>query len=191
MKTFVFLLGLSTCLFSANAQLTKKNWLVGGSGKFSSITSTSVLSNTSVDSKYTLLTFSPNIGYFILDKFAIGLKSSINWEKSISYSPGYSTSNQTNVLAGPFLRYYFLKSDNTMNFLLEPSFQYGPYRAGDEKGNSNIFSALTGPVIFFNSSVGLEILAGYSFLNLKTGRQSAERKTFLVSIGFQIHLENE
>lgn len=61
------------------------------------------------------------------------------------------------------------------------------------RGNFNSFSLKTGPEIFFNSTIGLEVLLGYRtttitientenpFSNFDSG--------FEMSIGFQIHLE--
>jgi hypothetical protein len=189
MKTNVFLIGLCTSfLTTANAQLTKTNWLVGGNGKFSSIKGTNSSPSITYDSKYTDLTFSPNIGYFILDKFAVGIKSSFNWEKNITYPPGGGTTDQRRFMLGPFVRYYLLSYDKQLNFLIEPAFQFGTYRAGAAKGSNNTVTTMAGPVFYFNSSVGLELLAGYYLMKENVGNLSATRKGFQLSIGFQIHL---
>jgi len=49
---------------------------------------------------------------------------------------------------------------------------------------------LAGPVIYFNSSVGLEVLLGYSSSLEDVENANKEvRKGFQVAVGFQIHLE--
>jgi hypothetical protein len=59
--------------------------------------------------------------------------------------------------------------------------------------NDDKFSIMAGPEIFFNSSVGLEILLGYKATtqtidNSPTGFSDAH-KGFQISVGFQIHLQ--
>jgi len=96
----VLLFALSiTLIKSSSAQLTKHNWLVGGTGYFSSTTNNI---ETAQGQKITNLQLSPNIGYFITDKFAPGLKLSFG-------STRYKMKNQnslgkyTTYSFGPFL----------------------------------------------------------------------------------------
>jgi len=70
------LLILLTCGFviKANSQITKGNWLVGGSANYTA-DKYSVNNSTQVTSQnFALL---PYIGYFLKDKFAIGLAPGI------------------------------------------------------------------------------------------------------------------
>ena len=76
--------------------------------------------------------------------------------------------------------------------MTEINYQYGLYSFKPTKGNSNTFNALVGPVIYLNTSVGLEFLVGY-YSTTETIKQIGEITTkqngFQFSIGFQIHLE--
>jgi hypothetical protein len=60
------------------------------------------------------------------------------------------------------------------------------------KGSINTFSASAGPVIYFNSSVGMEFLLGY-YSRKEVIQQNGDiinhQKGFQIGIGFQIHLE--
>ena len=70
------------------------------------------------------------------------------------------------------------------------SYQFGLLNAGGQKGDLRGFPALAGPVVFFNSSVGLEFLLGYSYSmeDIETFLKQV-RKGFQIAVGFQIHLE--
>ncbi len=177
---FLFLLIIT----NSNAQLKKGNWLVGGNGSF---TMFKVL-----DEKSQFLQLSPDIGYFFFDKFAAGLKP--------SYTYSYGKSTGTNSIAknagfyfGPFVRYYFLSADKPFNILLEGSYQHGMETKGDSwtttKYSLNNFSFAAGPVIYFNSSVGLEFLVGYA--QSKYVGETFHESRLQLGIGFQIHLEKE
>ena len=94
--------------FSASAQLDKNTWLVGGTGTFNSFKDKFDATTVSTEYKTTELNVSPNIGYFILDKFALGLKSSFSWIKNTGISANALKSNTIRFDYGPFARYYFL-----------------------------------------------------------------------------------
>ena len=74
--------------------------------------------------------------------------------------------------------------DNRVNFLVKSAYLY----SHSKTDNKNIFSFSAGPVIYFNSSVGLEITGMYE--TLKTNSLSMA-KTIYINIGFQIHLERD
>lgn len=186
--TLAFLLIL--CLQSAHSQLTKGIWLAGGTGSFSSMKNAYSTPTYSQNSDVIDIAVSPNIGYFVADKFPLGLKLSYSKNKAqVTTSSGLYT-NVNRFEFGPFARYYFLKADDRYNLLAEVSYQYGIYRFTPDKGNINTFSAAAGPVLFFNSSVGLEFLIGYYRRNeVVNDSYKTEQKGLQMSIGFQIHLE--
>jgi hypothetical protein len=67
---------LTQTSFFTNAQLNKGVWLVGGHGKYFSYKGTYLNQSISFDSEYLGLSVSPNGGYFIADRLALGLRSS-------------------------------------------------------------------------------------------------------------------
>ena len=181
MKKNTFLLCLLLlCMQVASAQLTKGNWLVGGNASFSS---TKFASDATSKSTYTNLRLSPNVGYFLSDRLATGLR--ISFSRETQDVTGSSIFNQTNIDLGPFARYYFLPTEQQLNILFDASYQYGKNKSADIARSTLMFNA--GPVFYFNSSVGLEFLAGYSIE--KYQNFSGSNTTFSLSIGFQIHLE--
>lgn len=190
MKHFFLSLILASFFLTAQSQLTKGNWLAGGTGKFYSYNDTYSSSTYSNKARYTQIDISPSIGYFIVDKLAFGLRPTFSSIKGEVTTPGGGSTNVQRYWIGPFGRYYFLDKDNPFNILTDVSYQYGIFNAGGQKGKLNTFSALVGPVIYFNSSVGIEFLLGYSYSKEDVELASKDiRKGFQIAAGFQIHLE--
>ncbi|WP_445736273.1 outer membrane beta-barrel protein [Mariniflexile sp.] len=175
MKTLtLFFLVLFATLLTANAQITKGNWMVGGTGNFYS----AQLKNDNMTSNGIGLELRPNLGYFITDKFAMGMSPLFAY---------YKPENGISVISygiGPYIRYYFLKPENRINVLSHVGYSYfGDNRANDK---STALDFRAGPVVFFNSSVALEMTLNY---NLNKLDSSTNYNIFSLGLGFQIHLE--
>lgn len=191
-----FFLSFVFVLFSitANCQLDKKYWLVGGSGSFYAYNeqSMNVVTNMPVSGKLTEINLSGNVGYFLLDKFVVGLRPGIKSLKSQGLNTAGAGHKSVAFYAGPFVRYYFLNSERPFNILIDGAYQIGSYSNFIGKGPFKSATVMAGPEIFFNTSVGMEILLGYmheyrsiteeppGFIQKKNG--------VYVSIGFQFHL---
>ncbi|HLO79518.1 MAG TPA: hypothetical protein VK166_01085 [Chitinophagaceae bacterium] len=190
--THCFFLMTLLLSFKSNAQLNKWTWLVGGSGSFSSTKNTYTSQAISQTSDATEINVSANVGYFLLDKFVAGLKPSYTKNKNQVNTPGGGYRNENRIELGPFARYYFLANDKPFNLLTEASYQFGVYSFKPAKGNINTLSLMAGPVLYFNSSVGLEFLFGYYKRNETIEDiDKTENKGFRISIGLQFHLESE
>ena len=183
----------------ALCQLDKGTWLIGGSGSFQSNKRDFIVGQDIVLYKDIDVALSPSVGYFIIDKLAIGIKPSFSWSKSdyvrtISGNVSGGKGNNSWLYLGPFGRYYLLRKDNNYNILVDASYSYGiQSNFGAKSGHSNSFRFMTGPEFYFNSSVGIELLVGYSsrkdsFYDIG---QSQYYRGFLTTIGFQIHLERD
>ncbi|MBN8720171.1 MAG: outer membrane beta-barrel protein [Sediminibacterium magnilacihabitans] len=176
---------------SAKSQVTKGNWLLGGTVNFSSSkTATSYPTPTQeTDVDITNVTASPTIGYFLMDKFAAGLKQSFSWNKAQVATSGGLSSNIRRYTIGPFFRYYFLDAEKPFNLFTEASYQLGVISNTPQTGSIKLLSVAAGPVIYFNSSVGLEFTIGYSQRSEEIkGSYKEDKKSFQIGIGFQIHL---
>ncbi len=189
---FIFCISILFSSAISYGQLYKNNWVLGGTGSFSQRDGKFSSQSISYDSKYTELKISPNVGYFLLDKLSIGVKGSIDWGKNKAYPPGGGTTNITRYFAGPSVRYYFLDLEKQFNILTEANLQFGKYISKPFTGSINNYSIMAGPIIFFNSSVGLEFLVGYnsqkeSVKNLYDFNQ----KGLSLQIGFQYFLESK
>ncbi len=198
-----YLLFISAALLfkQSHAQITKNNWLVGGSGVFSSITYNSGAGGGG--QRITNIQLSPNIGYFFVDKFTTGLRTSIGITRSkILNTPYYNLGKGITYGGGPFLRYYFLPTGSPFNILIDGNYQYSISKGGGiststpepvdvplTKYEMNTFSVAAGPVLYFNSSVGLEFLIGYS--TTKYLHYEGRNNTIQAGIGLQVHLEKD
>jgi hypothetical protein len=183
-KLTLLVIVLTSLINKAQSQITKGNWIVGGNASISS--QTEKINSISTDVKGFGIIASPNIGYFFIDKLSGGIRLSLNYNQ-VKYSG--LNSNTTNLGVGPFIRYYFLNPDAKINLLAESAYQYiaitnNSATTTTEKDNFISFSV--GPVIYFNSSVGLEFIASYQVYN---GVNSTTSKTLSFNVGFQIHLE--
>lgn len=183
-KTILVFIISSLFCKDALCQVTKGNWLAGGAASFSSLKNKSDV--VTIDkSNQILIQFSADIGYFFFNKFAAGFKPSLESSKVVSGPIDLSG----NIYAiGPFVRYYFLPTNNRyINILSEISYQYG-IKSG--KGvsiiHSNNISGLIGCEAFFNESVGIEFTIGYS--SSKYTESAGALNTIIASIGFQFHL---
>jgi hypothetical protein len=177
-KTILMILIASIFNNHANCQITKGNWLVGGSASFErqreNMDGTEFVGWTG--------SVVPNIGYFIADKFAAGINTSFYYSR-IKRNQDV-VSRGTDLGFGPFFRYYFLPVDNRINIFSEAAYKYS---IDFNSHNQNELDFATGPVLFFNSSVGLELTANYSYGSGTITH--ANEKSFFFAIGFQIHLQ--
>lgn len=193
MKPLLTIITISFFTVTASAQLDRSTWIVGGSGNFYSSNReyiSFVTPSVNGSSKELSLIISPNVGYFIIDKFAVGLRPYFSWGKGESTSSNgtIATSNSKRYGIGPFARFYLLDKEKQFNILTDVSYQIGEWNQGG-KGKLSNFSFLAGPVIYFNTSVGMEFLLGYITQSeeLKDFSKNSS-KGFSVNIGFQIHL---
>lgn len=196
MKLTLLCITILICSGNSFAQLNKGNWLVGGMGNFTSTKNYITNPVFSTTANVIFLKISPNIGYFFIDKLSMGIKPGFTWNKTevLPINGGGGWSNTKRFEIGPFVRYYFLNADNPYNILADLSYQFGTARNKPENGSINTFSISAGPVIYFNTSVGLEVLIGYYEKNEKFKNSvsySSGQKGLQVGVGFQFHLEKQ
>jgi hypothetical protein len=163
--------------FASNAQIDKGNWMMGGSGAFGNYKATSGGSS----STNTSLRISPDIGYFVIDNLSIGLAGQFNY----TFEKGDTKTINSNSVS-PFIRYYFLEKEKTINIFSEARYEIMRMSHSDLKAETLLIKA--GTVFFVNSSVGIEVALNYS--TQKTN-QNFENRAIYVNVGFQIHLERE
>lgn len=175
MKTLtLFFFFVLVTVLTTNAQITKGNWMVGGTGYFSN-TEVNDENGNELGETFAIGLF-PNVGYFLLDNFGTGLIGQFNYGKTKNNDTSSSSFG-----IGPFVRYYFLKSDKQINILADTSYVYH-----NSNSNGGVYNFKAGPVFYFNSSVGLEVTLGYTSTKFSGEFQSND---FRIGIGFQIHLE--
>lgn len=182
------------------SQLSKRTWFIEGAGTYYGYKENYSTPTFSQVAKFTSIDFSPSVGYFILDKFVVGLKPTFSSYKGRIIESTMGSGGSTNsysLTIGPYLRYYFLKIDKPFNIFGDASFQLGTYnRFGgiNAKGNVNTYSVLCGSEIFFNGTAGVEFLLGYMKKNVSVKNpldpfENQKRGVYL-ALGLTIHLEN-
>lgn len=180
MKNITYILIILLFSFvKSEGQITKGNWLSGGNVHF-----TSIKNEYSIGTGSKQIGFSPVLGKFLFDKFAVGVKPSLLHGV---YEDDYTKVVVNVYRFGPFLRYYFLSDEKPFNLLLEGSYQYAITKYSGFDFAQNVFSLNGGPIIFLNNVVGLEFLFGYS--HAKTVGREIRREALEFSIGLQVHLE--
>ena len=195
MKKSIQLLNI-LLLFSivAKSQITKGNWMIGGNASFSFSGSDYGTYNTRVNG----ISLSPNVGYFFIDKLAGGLRLGYYRNnskfKNVPGLPSVNFNKTTVYTFGPYIRYYFLPEEKSYNILAEGSYQFGTTKTETEVSSNpaistNNFSIAAGPVIYFNSSVGIEFLLNYSTTN--TNNSITKSYKLGIGIGLQIHLQKD
>jgi hypothetical protein len=196
MKKLFLLITLTTAYSIAECQLDKGIWLGGGSGSFSSYKETIDDGTPNPVSKYTDIQISASIGYFIIDKLALGLTPSFSFNHGKEIGRTVYIVSPTIFAIGPFVRYYFLNKEKPFNLLADTRFTIGTIRSPSpsayHKGNQYKYSIMAGPELFLNSSIGIEFLMGYHFMKEKITHDFARIRTnsgFSTSIGIQLHLE--
>ena len=184
MKTNYLIISLIVILFftlTANSQITKGNWMVGGDGSYLNNT----ISHNGYTSKYTIIEINPDIGYFIKDKFAIG--SYLNFQHL-----QLDTDNSSYYL-GIFTRYYFFNKENVYNAFSQINYDYNLHTS-DLNSFGYKYGFKLGVIAFFTNSVGLELSLGYDTnTNTTKGEYTNKIKTDRIkaNIGFHFYLEKK
>jgi len=187
MKTNFLLTSLVIVLFTltANSQITKGNWMVGGDGSYVNTT----ITQNNYTSKYTITEINPDIGYFIKDKFVIG--SHLKFENTLYKDTGGST-HYSSYFLGIYTRYYFLKQKNIYNLFSQINYDYNIHTS-DLTSIGHKYGVKLGGVVFFTNSVGLELSFGYdtNTTNVENKNSSLKTDNVKVNIGFHFYLEKK
>ncbi len=170
MKKLFIIAVLVTVSSLGYSQVSKSTWLLGGSAGFSATTG---------DYKSTSININPNIGYFVMDKLAVGARIGFDY-----YKPK-DVDASTEFSAGPFVRYYFVDLGSKAKLFGHAQFGFGSTKeGGGESVSSTNWGIYAGPAFFLNPSIALEATLGYGASKSKgTPSQGA----FGLNIGFQIH----
>lgn len=174
----ILFIGIIIFTVKSYGQITRGYWMAGGKAAFSASNNHSSLGSANQIS----ISVSPDAGYFIINKLVLGADVEFRY---MNYKVlDLSRTIQYSYSLGPFVRYYLLPADNTVNLLVGTSFSHYFTKPGDSFSNS--YSFFTGPTAFFNASVAIEATAGFSSLMTK----HFTTHSFIANIGFQIYLIN-
>lgn len=161
MKKVLLLVAVMVMISSlSKAQAKKGDILVGATSSlnFGSMSSSIEYDGESTDiGKTTEFSFSPGIGYFVVDGLALGLD--INWETSINKPDEGDEVKTSQFLIGPFAKYYF--GATNLKPFLESSFGFGSGNNDEQDYNISGYGLGGGVAVFLNEVVSLEFGLGY------------------------------
>ncbi len=189
MLRFILLICIAAfCSVQVQSQVEKNNWLAGGDIVFSS---TRQRSEASAGLTVSSLKAEPAIGYFVIDKFAAGLK--LGYTNLLNRESADQSKRDIIYSAGPFVRYYFLPAGKPYNILINGEYMYNLMRftsrrpgnnASRSKSHTTAFAFDAGTVVFLNNTVGLELLIGYH------GEQYSQlyAGTLQATVGLQVYM---
>lgn len=142
----------------------------------------------------------PAIGYFILDNFALGLGA--DYTLNSVTEPGQDKTTDSDLLFGPFARYYFSLGDNVALFFTT-NFGFGNSKdeqiVGENKQSieTNVFAIGAGPglTVYSRGGFAIETIFKYNYANSQfdstTGGVTTTTKTrtnqFTLALGLQYY----
>ena len=197
-----FLLSAGTLLGQFTAQ---GNFMMGSTLGFSAANSTITQDYGTGDvakenPTYTQFSIAPSVGYFLIDNLALGI--GLDYTFNQVKNPNQATNKDSDLLFGPFARYYVPMTDD-MSFFLEANFGFGNSSDDQDVGgvpqniSTNIFAIGVGPgfTIFSSEAVGIETLVKYNYArsdfdtNIGGVRAKTMTRTnqFDFSVGFRFY----
>ena len=142
----------------------------------------------------------PAIGYFVLDNFALGLGA--DYTLNSVTEPGQDKTTDSDLLFGPFARYYFPVGDNVALFFVT-NFGFGnstdEQLIGENKQSveTNVFAIGAGPglTVYSKGGFAIETVFNYNYANSNFDSQNAGITTttktrtnqFALALGLQYY----
>jgi hypothetical protein len=186
---YLLILFFALGTFFAQAQTSKGGFLVSGGISF-------IHRNdeypSSSSTKYSSLSITPRVGYFIKNNFAIGLSLPLSLTDQMSNSiHGSYGAKSWSLGTGPFIRYYFPLTEKLF-VLTEAGYSWNTNHTkysengSFQKEKARQLTLGAGAAYFINKNVAIELLAGYR----KTTESLAEATTSGIRLegGLQIYL---
>lgn len=195
----VFLIGALALFAGVNAQTQKGSWVIGGSTTlgFNSVSTKVSAGNQSSESpSVSTFTLTPSVGYFVIDKLAVGLD--LGFVSMSSKEGDYKESASTTSVM-PTATYYF-KSDSKLIPYLGAGVGYASMKQTETyQGSSDsvtadglAWKAKGGVVYLINQTIGIDLGLGFNQFQNKETVLGTDVKTtvstFGVNAGFSIFL---
>ena len=184
MKRFTLVLTALCLVTLSYAQppylIQKGDFLGGGKGKLS------FSSQDYFGEKYKETNFMlrPNLGYFVMDQWALGLN--LNFESTKIKLDNTEIGKSNEFGAGLWTRYYILPETKRTNFFGEAGYNIGGYKDDDqERINYNSYNLGFSMAHFMNAHIAFEL--GFDFSSKKYEDEDERINRFGLCAGFQMH----
>jgi hypothetical protein len=201
-KIALFSLFAALLHFGVSAQLLERgNFMVGSTIGFSTANSkVTIGDNEGEGLSAQQVNIAPAIGFFVLDNFALGLGA--DYTLNSVTEPGQDKTTDSDLLFGPFARYYFPMGDNVALFMVA-NFGFGNSTdeqiVGENKQSieTNVFAIGAGPglTVYSKGGFAIETTLKYNYANSKfdteiggvTSTTKTRTNQFAVALGFQYY----
>lgn len=206
-KHILFVLVLFVASVTTSAQYTDQgNFLIGTTIGVSSASSRIIQNSNGEENEgegpaSTQVSFAPKVGYFAFDNLAMGIGLDYTFSRIDQSDKGVI--KDSDLLFGPFFRYFVPMGDGDMALFLESTFGFGSSSDNQEINGAlqsiktNIFSVGVGPgfTVISDRGVGISATLKYNYArsnfdtNIANVLQQTITKTnvFDFSIGFQYY----
>lgn len=174
------------------AQFNKGRILAGGSvGFFANSSKSRSGGTTTKTGSVSTVSFNPNVGYFLVDKVAVGaslLLSSSQWKGNGNNS---TTNIYTSASFNPFVRYYL-----DQGIFFEGQFGFGTIKTKNKAVNPPTESTTStynwslgaGYAYFLNDNVAVEPFVGFRSNGRKVGGTTGIENSLFLNVGLQVYL---
>lgn len=143
--------------------------------------------------KTTTLSFSPQVGFFLADGFALGLELPLSFSSANDPNDDSYKSTDFALIAAPFARYFF--GNGNVKPYLQGQVGLGTLKSKVEFGNSSMEDKLSlfqfgfkgGAAFFFSDNVAVDIGLGYSSTSYKTTEDNPNNNRAVINnIGLNV-----
>ncbi|AWG21631.1 hypothetical protein FFWV33_08830 [Flavobacterium faecale] len=158
------------------------NVLVEGNLGFNSST------NNNTDVKTNSFNFTPKVGYFLTDKFAVGAQIGVGTNKT--ETAGVDTSKSTNLSAGVFGRYYFLDLGQRFKTYADANVAYGHSKDGIGAAELKANGVSAGLGLGINYFVTKRVVLNFALRNIlsySTAKVDAPGAKSVSNFGFDLN----
>lgn len=198
------LLASAVALFGlSNAQMTKGDWVISGNTGFgfNNITTTYKAAGESADGpKVNSISFTPSVGYFVIDKLAIGIDADLTSITTKYSEEDYTSKNTTSSFSiMPTATYYFVNSSKLVPYLGagigyasvkdKYSESYVGFSDSGETTTDGLSWKVKGGVTYMaTQSLGINLGASYNQFSNKETVEGTEFTTNIKNFGVNVGL---
>lgn len=176
----------------SSAQFNKGRILAGGTVRFDSDKSKDKTGSTTVDDyKATSVTLAPNVGYFIIDKLAVGGRLSLSSTTLKDAGNSGVKSSSSGFTISPFVRYYLdpgIFFQGQVGFGTSKNKITSPPVTTETTYATSVWEVGAGYAYFLNDNVAVEPFVGYSSRTNKDGNNKDIYNSLFLNVGLQVYL---
>jgi outer membrane protein len=194
MKKLLLFVTVAFLSFTVNAQTEQGKWMISGSTSISYATTNLTLEfdgeEISDDTKGSLFSFTPSVGYFVINNLAVGLDLSFASTNNDNGTTDVTTSSFSSILGGT---YYFEAGDKFKPFIGLGAGIISTSSGDDDtlKSSGLVLRGKGGLAYFVNQSLSID----FSVLYLNTSQKNKENSDLVsknssiaVGLGFSLFL---